>query len=267
MSAEMDIKTFYDNPLKKRGREAEHDAEDAAHFDAEALRFLNEEGESALIVDLREDRPPRHRAFWRELLDAPGKRILDVGCGYGYASTLLAMMGADVTAIDVSNGMCELTRLSAQVNGVEIDVRNLSAVDTGFPDDSFDIIVGQVSLHHLPLESAGEELARVLKPGGKAVFLEPIQPREWVFKLRANLPFVCHESPGGGALRLDEIEAIGKIFGDYEIKYFNITERLRRFKAIDWFSPVLYTTDSILLKIPGMTGFAASAVIIFTKTK
>lgn len=266
MTAKMDIEVFYDNPLKRRGREAEHDAEDAAHFDAEAERFLAEEGENALIVNLREDRPPRHRAFWRELLDAGGKRVLDVGCGYGYASSLLAMMGAEVTAIDVSPGMCDLTCRAARINDVEVDVRNISAVDTGFPDEYFDLIVGQVSLHHLPLESAGIELARVLKVGGRAVFIEPIQPHEWLFKLRSKLPVACHESPGGGALRLDEIIALGIIFGDYKIQYFNITERLRRLKPLDWISPVLYTTDSILLKIPGMCGFAASAVITFTKT-
>ncbi len=266
MTAKMNIKTFYDNPLKRRGLEIEHDTADAEHFDEVAEKFLEEQGERALLVDLHEDKPPRHRAFWHELLDAPGKRILDVGCGYGYAACLLAMMGADVTAIDVSKGMCELTRKAAQINGVDVDVRNISAISTGFPEEHFDIITGQVSLHHLPLESAAPELARVLKTGGRAVFIEPIQPHQWLFKLRAKLPLACYESPGGGALRLDEIRAVGDVFGDFEIEFFNITERLRRFKPLDCVSPILYTTDSILLKIPGMSGFAASAVITFYKT-
>lgn len=267
MTAKMDMETFYDNPLKRRGCEIEHDAADAEHFDEAASRFIEEQGEDALIVDFREDKPPRHRAFWHQLLDAPGKKVLDVGCGYGYAACLLAMMGAEVTAIDVSSGMCELTRKAAQINEVEVDVKNISAVDTGFPDQYFDIVTGQVSLHHLPLETAAPELARVLKTGGKAVFIEPIQPQQWLFKLRSKLPLPCHESPGGGALRMDEIRAVAEIFGHFEIEFFNVTERLRRFKPLDWASPILYTTDSILLKIPGMSGFAASAVITFHKTK
>src|SRR5205807_1094253 len=45
---------------------------------------------------------------------------------------------------------------------------------TTFPDDSFDLIVGVAILHHLDLEVALREIRRVLRPGGRAVFLEPL---------------------------------------------------------------------------------------------
>jgi len=267
MKDNKNIGVFYDNPLKSTGMEIDHDAADAAHFDDEADRFLAEEGKEALVVDFHEDMPPRHRAFWLELLDAPGKRILDVGCGYGYSAARLAMMGANVVAIDVSKKMCDLTRLAAEVNDVEIDVHNASAVNTGFPDDEFDIIVGQVSLHHLPLESSGRELKRILKPGGRAVFLEPIHTFKWIFDLRSRLPVACYESPGGGALRIEEIRELGNFFGDYKIRYFSVLERLRRFKPLDWISPILYAADTTLLKLPGTKGLSSAAVIVLKKTK
>ncbi len=262
---EKDIGIFFDNPLKAKGFEDEHDIAEAAHFDAEAERFLAEEGEKALIVDIHEKMPPRHRAFWRELGDASGLRALDIGCGYGYSACRLASMGAEVVAIDVSPKMCDLTRRASELNNVKIDVRNLSAVDTGFPDDYFDLVVGQVSLHHLPLATAGPEILRILKPGGRVVFLEPVHGYRWSFKLRSKLPVACYESPGGGALRKDELQFLGELFGKIEVRYFRILERLLRFRILRWASPIIYAADKVLVVIPGIKGFASAAVIVLTK--
>ena len=209
--------------------------------------------------------PPRHRAFWRALEKVDGKRILDVGCGYGYSACRLALIGAQVVAIDVSSKMCDIARKAAELNRVEVDVRNISAVETGFPDESFDYVVGQVSLHHLPLNSAGPELKRVLKSGGKAVFIEPFHGTRFALKVRSKLPIKCFESPGGGALRLDEIESLGELFGKVEIEYFGIFERLRRFELFKWISPVLYGIDWFLLKLPGARRLASHVLIVFTK--
>ena len=261
------IAKFYDNPLKKIGSETEHDSIESKHYDIEAERFLAENDKRALLVDFDEPLPPRHRAFWIAVGDVENLRVLDIGCGYGYAASRLALCGAKVTAIDVSEGMCDLTRRAAHINGVDIDVRKLSAVDTGLPEGSFDLIVGQVSLHHLPLDSAGPEFVRLLKPGGRAVFLEPIHPWRAILKMRAMLPISCQESPGGGALRADEIERLGIIFGEVELKRFAILERLRRFRSLRWASPFIFSIDNLLLAIPVLRGLAAHAVIELTKNQ
>src|SRR3546814_19128134 len=49
-----------------------------------------------------------------------------------------------------------------------------NAEQTSFPDASFDRIGGSGILHHLDLDRAYAEIARLLKPGGRAVFLEPL---------------------------------------------------------------------------------------------
>lgn len=263
----VEIESLYDNPLKNAGKESEHDALEAEHFDAEAERFLSEEGETALLVDLDEAMPPRHRAFWREIGEPRGLRVLDVGCGYGYSAVRLAMAGAEVAAIDISPKMCELTLRASELNGVRVEAFVKSASKTGFPDAAFDLIVGQVSLHHLTLESAGPELSRILRPGGRAIFLEPIQAGRLFLKLRSFLPISCKESPGGGALRIEELRRLGEVFGSLEIQRFGILERLRRIKTFDAISPVLYAIDGVLVGIPGIQRFAAHALIVLTKTK
>src|SRR3546814_13720576 len=48
---------------------------------------------------------------------------------------------------------------------------NAEAMD--FPDDSFDLVFGSGIIHHLDIDRAFAEIARVLRPGGRAVFVEP----------------------------------------------------------------------------------------------
>jgi SAM-dependent methyltransferase len=43
-----------------------------------------------------------------------------------------------------------------------------------FPADTFDMVIGEGILHHLDLEQSYTEISRVLKPGGLAVFMEPL---------------------------------------------------------------------------------------------
>lgn len=129
------------------------------------------------------------RVLWRTLgefrrdrdihdyYDPRGKVVLDYGCGPGYTTKRLLENGAlHVTGMDVSEGEIEAARARAQRDGLadraEFFVGDAHA--TGFPDDSFDLVIGQSILHHLDIRVALTEIRRVLKPGGSAVFLEPL---------------------------------------------------------------------------------------------
>lgn len=104
----------------------------------------------------------------RALGELPGRSILDVGCGTGDDARELATLGGRVTATDISDAMlAEARRRGGDVTFVREDVHALT-----FPDASFDGVRVKLVRQHSPdVDTADDELVRVLRPGGRlAVF-------------------------------------------------------------------------------------------------
>lgn len=104
--------------------------------------------------------------------DLAGRRVLDAGCGQGDLTLHLLRAGAEVTALDLSPAMIDLVRRRTAELPSPPTVIAAPLEQSGLADDSFDLIVGKYVLHHLELESGGRELARLLRPGGRAIFVE-----------------------------------------------------------------------------------------------
>jgi len=104
-----------------------------------------------------------------------GKCILDWGSGHGMASTLLTRRGAHVIATDLSGGYCKEAFHRGLVQGQKFGVVQADGIRLPFPDSFFDGIWGHAMLHHLNMNLALEEIARVLKPGGRFVFCDPFE--------------------------------------------------------------------------------------------
>lgn len=119
---------------------------------------------------------PLEYVFAHTVHDAPGDAI-DLGCGSGLNSVLLAAQGWDVLGLDVSPDLVRLAQSryrlhDAQCAGeVTCEVGDAHAL----PNVKVDLVMGIAILHHLDLQVAVAEIARVLRPGGHAIFQEPIR--------------------------------------------------------------------------------------------
>ncbi len=106
-------------------------------------------------------------------------RVLDLGCGGGHVSFTAAPHVASVVAYDLSERMLEAVRREAvtrQLNNIETVWGK--AEHLPFPDASFDFVVSRYSAHHWGDLAAGvAEARRVLKPGGRAIFMDVVAPK------------------------------------------------------------------------------------------
>jgi SAM-dependent methyltransferase len=120
--------------------------------------------------------------------DLGGKRVLDMACGVGEAAVYFAQRGAVASAMDISQGMVSLAEQLAKKYGVSVDARKMRAEALEYEDNTFDVIYGYGALHHIDLEHGSDEIYRVLKKGGLAIFSEPLayNPGLWVYRILAK---------------------------------------------------------------------------------
>jgi SAM-dependent methyltransferase len=128
----------------------------------------------AILAWAAESAPAYHR-FLSLIGDVRGRDVLDLGCGNGFLSVLLAQQGAKVLAVDTSRQATENARRLAEANGVEgdMEVVELDARRLEELGRSFDVVTGTYVLHHIePFEPFAATLRAVMAPGARGVFYE-----------------------------------------------------------------------------------------------
>lgn len=111
--------------------------------------------------------------------DVKGKSVLDLACGQGYFSRILAEQGAKVVGVDIADKLIAIAkeREKKKSLGIKYYVKD-SAKLNGLPKSQFDYVVSNVSFHDIRnISKTIKECARVIKGGGKVIFsiLHPIQ--------------------------------------------------------------------------------------------
>lgn len=106
-------------------------------------------------------------AFFELLPAVGGLSGVDIGCGEGHNTRLLAKRGACITAVDISEVFLQYAQQAEEEEPLGIDYRVASAVELPFGDATFDFAVGFMSFMDIPeTERVLAEAYRVLKPGG-----------------------------------------------------------------------------------------------------
>jgi len=124
---------------------------------------------------------------------APGKRVLDAGCGTGYGSAELAQSAAEVTGVDIAPEAIEYARANYPLPGLRFIESSCAAVP--FPADSFDLVIAFEVIEHLPdFRAFLDDSARVLTREG--LFLVSSPNKRYYAETRAETgpnPFHEHE--------------------------------------------------------------------------
>ena len=126
------------------------------------VAFLEERDRQTRLLS-----PKIHEKYRMHL--AKGAAVLDLGCGQGFNAQELARHGAQLTAIDLTRKGIELATQRFKLRGLRGDFVLADSQHLPFKDGAFGFIHSSGVLHHIPnIESAVDELHRVLRPGGKA---------------------------------------------------------------------------------------------------
>lgn len=203
--------------------------------------------------------------------DVRGRTVLDFGCGSGENSLVLARRGARVVGVDLSESLLRLARRRLEVNGVAEGARFVagSAHDLPLAARSVDLVLGIAILHHLDLDLVSKEVRRVLKPGGRAIFQEPVRNSAVIRFLRSLIPYRAPDiSPYERPLTDAELQRFANGFSRWSVRAFGLphVQLGPLLPIVKKFWRTLYAWDRGLLdRAPALARYASIRVISLTK--
>ena len=241
-------------------------ARESEHFDQV---YIDEAKMFPLVLKPSEKQryllPPANALFSKEycyhlLGPLPGKTVLDIACGSGIDTCLMAELGAEVSAYDISPEAIHLTERRAVANGLSDRVHleiNGDVMDA-FHGKKFDLITGFAALHHLPLEGLAEQLLSRLNPGGIAVFQEPVVNSRALDRVRQMIPYrVVEVTDDEVPLNDASIAQLARGFARIERREFECVSRIAPMISSLWVRRGLHHFDRALMHVKPLRRFAS----------
>ncbi len=164
---------------------------------------------------------PENRYILSQIGDLNDKQMLDLGTGPGEASLYFREKKACVTSFDLSIEMLKYAQNQAQKRSLQLALVGGDAAQLPFGSNVFDIVYGANILHHVPYRLVISEVQRVLKPGGKAYFIEPLiyNPAIKIYRKMAKQ----FQSPDEKAFRFSELKYFEEYFSEVRYQEFWLT--------------------------------------------
>lgn len=200
--------------------------------------------------------------------DLRDREVLELGSGMGEMTTLLARGGARVTAVDISPASIAVAHRRAQLHGVAEGIDFVVAAGERLPlePDRFDAAVGKAVLHHLNVGLAAPELHRVLRPGGRAAFAEPLGTNPVIAFARDHLPYPG-KNPRGADIPLsyDDIRAWEAPFSAAQHREVQLLEMVERALGLRPLPRLRRADDWLLARFPALGRLCRYVVITMVK--
>jgi SAM-dependent methyltransferase len=182
---------------------------------------------------------------------ARDKTVLDYGCAFGHWTHKIARLADEIHGIDISDVAIERAR-AERASRAHFHV--MDAHETSFPDNTFDVVFGSSIIHHLDTRRCFTEVRRILKPGGVAIFKEPLGHNPVFNAYRSATPDVrtSDEHP----LRKQDHRIAAEIFSGNHWRFYALTSLasvpLRNTPLGKPVRRALQTVDSLLLSLPAV---------------
>lgn len=209
----------------------------------------------------------RDRLLYHNIIN---KKSLDYCCGNGEIAIEMGKKGADVTGIDISQVAVNNANKIAEKESInkKCVFKVMDAEHTEFEDNSFDIIHEYGALHHLDLDAAFKELARILKPDGRLICTEALRHNPLISAYRKRTPHLRTEWEAEHILGVPEIMSGKKYFKCVNLKFFHLVALFAvPIRSTLFFEPILSIfekVDDVLLRIPYVQKMAWIAVVQYS---
>ena len=196
---------------------------------------------------------------------ATGADVLEYGCANGAVTQQIAPLTRRIEAIDISDVAIDNAKAGNAAANAHYQV--MDAMNLAFADASFDLVFGSGIIHHLDTRQASREISRVLRPGGHAVFWEPMgtNPAIGLYrKLTPNARTVDEHPLVGTHIRIMQDS-----FLSVALRHFGLTTLLampfRTLRGGATVRAVFDAIDTVLLAVPGPRSLAWYSLIVCTK--
>jgi SAM-dependent methyltransferase len=254
--------------------------------------FHDSWAEDARAADVRVDETftvpscPENLFILEHLGSLHGARIVELGTGLGEGATYFSKCGAAAIAADISLGMLHLARRVAHHHGTSFRCIAMDASQLALADETVDIVYAANTLHHVDIAACLQEVHRVMRPGGRAAFWDPIayNPIINIYRRMAHQVRTEDEHP----LSRTDLAMMRSLFSKVEVGFFGLATLLVfcKFYFVDTVHPneerywkkvvsdygsirrlygALRLIDRVALSLPGIRWLAWNMAVVLEK--